>query len=62
ASWVEAIEKPQESEVFAKCVKQMSTRINNKGMSEITKLRPGFGIEMDETKLGKMADNFVILY
>jgi len=62
ASWVEAIEKPHESEVFAKCVKQMSTRINNKGMSEITKLRPGFGIEMDETKLEKMADNFVILY
>jgi L-alanine-DL-glutamate epimerase-like enolase superfamily enzyme len=62
ASWVEAIEKPQESQVFAKCVKQMSTRMNSKGMCEITQLRPGFGIEMDETILGKMADNFVRLY
>lgn len=62
ASWVEAIEKPQESMVFSQCIKQMSTKINNKGMSEITKLRPGFGIEMDEIKLGEMADKFVILY
>lgn len=62
ASWVEAIEKPQESIVFSQCVKKMSTSINDNGMSEITELRPGFGIEMDETKLEKMADNFVRLY
>jgi len=62
ASWVEAIEKPQESMVFSQCVKQMSTRLNDNGMSEITELRPGFGIEMDETKLRTVADNFVRLY
>jgi L-alanine-DL-glutamate epimerase-like enolase superfamily enzyme len=62
ASWVEAIEKPQESQIFGKCVKQMSTRINNDGMSEITKLRPGFGIEMDESKLKAMANNYVSLF
>jgi len=31
-------------------------------MSEITELRPGFGVEMDEAILRKMADNFVRLY
>ena len=62
ASWVEAIEKPQESDVFEKCVSKMSTEIGKDGRSRITKLRPGFGIEMDEEKLKDMADNYVKLF
>jgi len=61
ASWVEAIEKPQESDVFQKCVKKMSTSVVN-GKIKITKLRPGFGIEMDEVKLKTLADKYVQLY
>jgi len=62
ASWVEALEKPQESDVFQQCVKQMSTTINNDGQVEITNLRPGFGIEMNDVKLKEMADKFVQLF
>jgi L-alanine-DL-glutamate epimerase-like enolase superfamily enzyme len=62
ASWVEAIEKPQESTVFQECVKQKSTAINSNGNSEITKLHPGFGIEMDEEKLKEKADKYVRLF
>jgi L-alanine-DL-glutamate epimerase-like enolase superfamily enzyme len=56
ASWVEAIEKPQESTVFEECVEHMSTAINSKGKVEIINLRPGFGIEMDEVKLSSLSD------
>lgn len=61
ASWVEAIEKPQESNVFQECVTNMSTKIAN-GKTEISALRPGFGIEMDEVKLKALADKYVKLY
>lgn len=62
ASWIEAIEKPQESEVFAQCVIEKSTRINKDGFCEISELQAGFGIEMDEKKLKTMADKIVHLY
>lgn len=61
ASWVEALEKPQESDVFQQCVRKMSTKIVN-GKTEISSLQPGFGIEMDEVKLKAKADKFVQLY
>lgn len=57
ASWVEAIEKPQESDVFQKCVSKMSTKVVN-GKTQIRELRPGFGIEMDESKLKKLSDKY----
>ncbi len=62
ASWVEALEKPQESNVFQQCVKKKSTRLNNKGEIEITNLYAGFGLEMDESKLKQMVDKTVHLY
>ncbi len=62
ASWVEALEKPQESTVFQECVKQMSTVINSQGKVEITKLLPGFGVEMDEVKLKSLSDAYTQLF
>jgi L-alanine-DL-glutamate epimerase-like enolase superfamily enzyme len=62
ASWVEALEKPQESTVFQECVKEMSTAINSQGKVEITKLRPGFGVEMDEVKLKSLSDAYTQLF
>jgi L-alanine-DL-glutamate epimerase-like enolase superfamily enzyme len=62
ASWVEALEKPQESSVFQQCVKRKSTTLNSLGRVEIKKLYPGFGLEMDDAKLEKMADKTVHLY
>lgn len=55
ASWIEAIEKPQESDVFQKCVVDSSTKISH-GKSTITKLKPGFGLIMDENKLNELSD------
>jgi L-alanine-DL-glutamate epimerase-like enolase superfamily enzyme len=62
ASWVEALEKPQESDVFQQCVKQISTTVNSDGNVEIINLHPGFGIEMNEAKLKELADKFVQLF
>jgi L-alanine-DL-glutamate epimerase-like enolase superfamily enzyme len=62
ASWVEALEKPQESTVFQECVKEMSTAINSQGKVEITKLQPGFGVEMDEVKLKSLSDAYTQLF
>ncbi|MFY0653194.1 MAG: mandelate racemase/muconate lactonizing enzyme family protein [Cyclobacteriaceae bacterium] len=61
ASWIEAIEKPQESDVFQQCVTQMSTEVAN-GKTKITNLRPGFGIQMDEGKLRDLSDKYAKLY
>lgn len=61
ASWVEAIEKPQESDVFQQCATKMSTKVVN-GKTEILELRPGFGIEMNEEKLKTLADKYIKLY
>jgi hypothetical protein len=59
---VEALEKPQESTVFQECVKEMSTAINSQGKVKITKLRPGFGVEMDEVKLKSLSDAYTQLF
>lgn len=58
AKCVEALEKPQESDVFLKAVTDQSTEIRN-GMVTITRLKPGFGLQVDADKLKKMADGFV---
>jgi L-alanine-DL-glutamate epimerase-like enolase superfamily enzyme len=62
ASWVEALEKPQESDIFQHCVKQISTKINTNGKVELVHLYSGFGLEMDDKKLEEMSDKFVQLY
>ncbi|MBI1343327.1 MAG: hypothetical protein GC171_10385 [Terrimonas sp.] len=61
ASWVEAIEKPQESDIFQQCVQRSTTAINKKGLVEIKVLNPGFGLVMDEEKLRSKADRFAKL-
>lgn len=62
ASWVEALEKPQESNIFQQCVKQQSTNLNSEGKVVITTLYPGFGIQMDEAKLKKLANKIVQIF
>ena len=58
ASWVEAIEKPQESDVFSKCVTDSSTKMNDKGEVELIKNNPGFGLTLDEVKLRELSDKY----
>jgi len=54
ASWVEALEKPQESETFLKCIVTKATYQQNDGRFAM-KLKPGFGLEVDEKLLKEKA-------
>lgn len=62
ASWVEALEKPQENTVFQQCVTAISTTQNDKGQIVLKKLRAGFGLIMNEEKLKKLANKYIEIY
>lgn len=51
ADWVEALEKPQENAVFQRCVTRSPMRRAADGKYAIGERLPGFGIEIDLTKL-----------
>ena len=51
AAWVEAIEKPQESQDFLNCVRQRATGQIADGRFAILQPRPGFGLEVDAAAL-----------
>ena len=55
ASWVEAMEKPQEQDAFLKCIEQKATHLNKQGKVEAD-FRPGFGLKVNEQKLTSLAD------
>jgi len=55
ASWVEAMEKPQEQDAFLKCIKQKATHLNGQGKVEVN-LKPGFGLKVNEKKLYSLSD------
>ncbi|MGB0396228.1 MAG: enolase C-terminal domain-like protein [Flavobacteriaceae bacterium] len=55
ASWVEAMEKPQEQDAFLKCVLEKATHLNEEGKVEVD-FKPGFGLKVDEQKLISLAD------
>ncbi len=59
ASWVEALEKPQENDVFQQCVTAISTANNEQGQVVLKKLRSGFGLAMNEVKLKALADKYL---
>jgi len=58
AAWVEAIEKPQESDVFSRCVTGSATKMNSKGEIELIRKKPGFGLSINENKLKKLSDKY----
>jgi L-alanine-DL-glutamate epimerase-like enolase superfamily enzyme len=55
ASWVEAMEKPQEQDAFLRCVLQKATHLNEEG-KVFADFKPGFGLKVDEQKLISLAD------
>jgi L-alanine-DL-glutamate epimerase-like enolase superfamily enzyme len=55
ASWVEAMEKPQEQDAFLKCIEQKSTRMDEEG-KVVADFKPGFGLKVNESKLLSLAD------
>tara|TARA_B100001057_G_C22847813_1_gene949770 strand:+ start:1360 stop:2577 length:1218 start_codon:yes stop_codon:yes gene_type:complete len=55
ASWVEAMEKPQEQDAFLRCVLEKATHLNEEGKVSAD-FKPGFGLKVDEQKLISLAD------
>ncbi len=51
AAWVEALEKPQESDDFLQCVTARTTQQMPDGRFGLRELRPGFGLEVDAEEL-----------
>jgi len=61
ASWVEAVEKPQESDVFLKCITRMATQRAASGMISLSDRLPGFGLEVDDKKLKDSCSSWCVL-
>jgi hypothetical protein len=55
AEWVEALEKPDESDAFLKCVISQATSATGHGCVGLQELRPGFGLEVDSNALRALA-------
>lgn len=61
ADWVEAIEKPQENDVFMRVLKRNPVGRTEDGRFMIKESLPGWGLELDEPKLRKLAGAVVEL-
>ena len=57
ADWVEALEKPQENDVFQRCVLRNPVGRSPDGRFEVKEWLPGFGVEMDLKKLKKLSSD-----
>ena len=55
ADWVEAVEKPQENDVFSRCVRRNPVSRDSDGRFVVLEPRPGFGVEIDLEKLKSLA-------
>jgi len=55
ADWVEAVEKPQENDVFQRCLVRNPVGRAPDGRFMLREPMPGFGVELDETRLRQLA-------
>jgi L-alanine-DL-glutamate epimerase-like enolase superfamily enzyme len=61
ADWVEAIEKPQENDVFQRCTVRNPVQRTADGKFGVKQLLPGFGVEIDDKKLKTLSCGFLSL-
>lgn len=61
ADWVEALEKPQENDVFQRCVKRNPVNRTPDGKFSRHEMLPGFGVEMDVSKLKELSAGMLSL-
>lgn len=61
ADWVEAIEKPQENDVFQRCTVRNPVQRTPDGKFGVKQFRPGFGVDIDEQKLKTLSCGFLRL-
>jgi len=55
ADWVEALENPQENDVFQRCTIRNPVGRTADGRFQITELQPAFGVELDLQKLQQLS-------
>ena len=58
ASWVEAMEKPQEQDAFINCIEEKATQLNAEGKVSVD-FKPGFGLKVNENKLKTLAYKYL---
>lgn len=58
ANWVEALEKPEESDAFLNCIRAQSTFQNADGRFAVEEWRPGFGLDVDDVALRAVAQDY----
>ena len=58
ASWVEAMEKPQEQDAFINCIEEKATQLNAEGKVSVD-FKPGFGLKVNENKLKSLAYKYL---
>jgi L-alanine-DL-glutamate epimerase-like enolase superfamily enzyme len=61
ADWVEAIEKPQENDVFQRCTLRNPVQRTPDGKFVVKKPLPGFGVDIDDQKLKTLSCGFLKL-
>jgi L-alanine-DL-glutamate epimerase-like enolase superfamily enzyme len=61
ADWVEAIEKPQENDVFQRCTLRNPVGRTPDGKFAVKQALPGFGVDIDEQKLKTLSCGFLRL-
>ena len=58
ATWVEAIEKKEDSKIYLECLQSTATKKEANGYYSF-KPRPGFGIELDTDRLKKVSELYI---
>lgn len=61
ARCVEALEKPEESNLFLQCIDDQVTSLTDQGEVRVEKFKPGWGLKVDEYKLKSVAHQTVDL-
>jgi L-alanine-DL-glutamate epimerase-like enolase superfamily enzyme len=61
ADWVEALEKPGESDMFEACVNAQATSRTSDGRVTLTELAPGFGLELDHEQLKEKCQDYLMI-
>ncbi|WP_296635343.1 mandelate racemase/muconate lactonizing enzyme family protein [Polaribacter sp.] len=58
ATWVEAIEKKEDSKLYLECLQSVATKKENNGYYSF-KPKPGFGVELDTNRLKKISELYI---
>jgi len=58
ATWVEAIEKKEDSKLYLECLQSTATKKDANGYYSFQP-KPGFGVELDTNRLKKVSELYV---